>query len=64
MKIQNTLKNIGKNKTIIVIAHRLSTIIDCDKIFVLDKGKIVAQGTHETLLESSKIYRDLYTQET
>lgn len=63
LKIQNTLKNIGKNKTIIVIAHRLSTIIDCDKIFVLDKGKIVAQGPHEMLLETSKIYRDLYAQE-
>ncbi len=63
-KIQNTLKNIGKNKTVVVIAHRLSTIIDCDKIFVLDRGKIVAEGTHESLLKSSKIYRDLYTQET
>lgn len=64
MKIQKTLKNIGRDKTVVVIAHRLSTIIDCDKIFVLDKGKIVAQGTHESLLESSKIYRDLYRKET
>lgn len=63
MHIQKTLKNIGKDKTIIVIAHRLSTILDCDKIYVLDKGKIIAEGTHEMLLETCKNYRDLYAQE-
>ena len=63
-QIQKTLKNIGKDKTVIVIAHRLSTILDCDKIFVVNKGKIVAEGTHEELLETSKIYRDLYAQES
>lgn len=63
MHIQQTLKNIGKNKTIVIIAHRLSTILECDKIYVLDKGKIVASGKHQELLDTCKIYRDLYAQE-
>lgn len=63
LQIQKTLKNIGKEKTIILIAHRLSTVIDCDKIYVIDQGKIVAEGTHQFLLETSKIYQELYNQE-
>ncbi len=45
--------------TMVVIAHRLSTIVDCEKIVVLDKGTIVAQGSHLELLESCPHYRDL-----
>ena len=59
-KIQLSLKNLMKNKTSLIIAHRLSTIIDCDKIILLNKGSIVAVGSHKKLLKSSSIYKNLY----
>ena len=49
--------------TCIVIAHRLSTIRDCDKIVVLDKGRISAIDTHENLMKNSEIYRELVISE-
>lgn len=54
--IQNSLDNIRNKITVIVIAHRLSTIVNCDKIFVLDKGCIKETGTHTELLERGNIY--------
>ena len=61
--IKKTINDLVKDHTIIIIAHRLSTIIDSDNIFVVDKGKCVASGSHEKLLNESKIYRDLYKNE-
>ena len=50
-----------QNITIVVIAHRLSTIIDSDKIFVMEKGKIIEQGSHQELLQGERgLYRKLY----
>lgn len=60
-KVQQSLDEISKQKTTIVIAHRLSTIINADKIIVLDKGKIVEQGTHKQLYALGGIYHNLYT---
>ena len=57
-EIQENLEKISKGKTILVIAHRLSTAADADNIIVLDKGKIVEQGTHEELLRLGKIYQE------
>src|SRR6202011_5160932 len=51
----------GQNKTSFVIAQRISTVLNADQILVLDKGAVVARGTHEELLESSEIYADIYS---
>ena len=59
-KIQKGLSYLTKNKTTLVIAHRLSTILNSERIFVLDKGKVVGQGTHEELLKDSPIYKNFY----
>ena len=47
-----------------MIAHRLSTVIDCDKIFVIDDGRVVSVGNHEYLLKNSEVYQRLYKKET
>ena len=59
-KIQKGLGYLTKNKTTVVIAHRLSTILNSEKIFVLEKGQVVSEGTHEELLENSVIYKNFY----
>ena len=59
-KIQKALNILTKNKTTIVIAHRLSTVLNANKIFVVDNGKIVAEGKHEQLLVNSEIYKNFY----
>jgi ATP-binding cassette subfamily B protein len=58
--IQKLVQNTIKNKTSIVIAHRLSTIISSDKILVLDKGEIVGEGTHATLIQSNSYYKKYF----
>jgi len=58
--IQTALNNVMKDRTTFVIAHRLSTIRNADKIFVVDKGRIVEKGTHEELCEKNGIYKKLY----
>ena len=59
-KIQNAINILIKNKTTLVIAHRLSTILNSDKIFVVEKGKIITSGRHEELLKSSNQYKSFY----
>ena len=61
--IKEAINNIKGEKTVLIVAHRLSTIIDADKIFVLDNGTKVGEGTHEELLENNSIYRELYENE-
>ena len=58
--IQQALNRLMEGRTTFVIAHRLSTIRCADMILVLEKGQIAARGTHENLLETSPLYRDLY----
>ena len=58
-KIQHAIDNLKGNYTIIIIAHRLSTIVNCDKIFMLEEGKIIDSGTHKELLSSCKEYKKL-----
>ena len=62
--IKKTIDNLVKDHTIVIVAHRLSTIIDADIIFVVDNGKVVSSGTHNELLKTSDIYRNLYETES
>lgn len=59
MVVQKSIDVCCKGKTAIIIAHRLSTVKNCDKIFVLKNGSLVAEGTHEQLLENCEYYREL-----
>ncbi|WP_183566397.1 peptidase domain-containing ABC transporter [Mucilaginibacter sp. SP1R1] len=54
---------LSLNKTVIVIAHRLTTIYNADKIVVLDKGKVVEEGTHQALYDQEKFYFNLWNQQ-
>ncbi len=58
--IQKSLSNLMKGKTVIAIAHRLSTLREMDRILVFDKGKIVEEGTHLSLLRKKGVYYKLY----
>ncbi|MBG99048.1 MAG: multidrug ABC transporter ATP-binding protein, partial [Solibacterales bacterium] len=58
--VQQALSNLMKDRTVIVSAHRLSTIYSADKIVVMETGRIVDIGTHEHLLQSSKLYQRLF----
>jgi ABC-type transport system involved in Fe-S cluster assembly fused permease/ATPase subunit len=60
--IMNQLKTMGRDRTTIIVAHRLSTVQDADIIIVLDKGKLVQQGTHHELLRSGGKYAELIRQ--
>ncbi len=62
-KIKEAINTLAKNHTIIMIAHRLSTIIDADTIYFIDKGKIIARGTHQELIKNCRPYQELYEQE-
>ena len=58
--IQESFKNLSKNKTTLMIAHRLSTVIEADKILVIDKGKIVEEGKHADLIRINGHYKKLW----
>ena len=59
-KIQKAINFLTKNRTTIVIAHRLSTILNSDKIYVIDSGKIINEGSHKELLLNSSVYKNFY----
>jgi len=58
--IQEGLRELFTNRTSIVIAHRLSTVLHADRIFVIDEGRVVEQGTHDELVSTGGIYASLY----
>ncbi len=60
LMVQKALENLMKDRTTFVIAHRLSTVRKATRILVMEKGKLVAGGTHEELLQNSPVYRRLY----
>ncbi|MFN8447882.1 MAG: ATP-binding cassette domain-containing protein [Anaerolineae bacterium] len=58
--IQKALDRLMEGRTSFVIAQRISTVLNADLILVLDRGKIVASGKHETLMENSALYAEIY----
>jgi len=63
-KIKQALNELTKNKTTLIISHKLSTIITCEKIYVINKGKIIGEGTHLELVKNSAYYRNLYNKQS
>lgn len=59
-KIQESLRALCKDKTLIIIAHRLSTVVDCDQIILIENGAVNDRGTHESLLKSSELYQKMW----
>lgn len=62
-EILKRLKSFMKDRTSIIISHRISTVKDCDKIFVLENGKIAEEGNHDELIELNGIYADLHNKQ-
>jgi ABC-type multidrug transport system fused ATPase/permease subunit len=61
LAIKEAIALLHHKVTQVIIAHRLSTVMNADQIIVLDAGRIVAMGTHHELLQTSQIYKKLYT---
>jgi ATP-binding cassette subfamily B protein len=58
-KVQDALKVLMKGRTTLIIAHRLATIMHADRILLIDKGRLIAEGSHQELLSSSELYKKL-----
>ncbi|HYC88989.1 MAG TPA: ABC transporter ATP-binding protein [Thermoanaerobaculia bacterium] len=63
-KILQALRSIRKGRTVLIVSHRVSSVKDADHIVVLDEGRIVERGTHDTLVERGGYYADLYRRQT
>ncbi|MDO9099121.1 MAG: ABC transporter ATP-binding protein [Caldisericota bacterium] len=60
VRIQDALLRVHHHTTVFIVAQRISTVLNADKILVLDKGRIVAEGVHQELMQTSSIYREIY----
>ena len=58
--IQKAISEITKDKTVIMIAHRLSTVKNVDKIYVVDAGRIIEEGSHDDLVENKGLYSRMW----
>jgi ABC-type multidrug transport system fused ATPase/permease subunit len=59
-EVQSALDDLARNRTTLVVAHRLSTVLEADRILVIERGRLVEQGTHAELLRQGGVYRDLF----
>ena len=57
--MRRRLKEVTQDATVLIVAQRVGTIMDADQIIVLDKGEIVGRGTHDELMQSNDIYREI-----
>jgi len=62
-QVQKAIENLIENKTTIIIAHRLSTVKNVNKIFVIENGAVIEQGSHNELINDSVVYKKLYNQQ-
>ena len=62
--IQESLKKLMRGKTVIAIAHRLSTLKEMDKLVIMDKGKIIEEGSHGELIGQNGVYAEFYNMQT
>ena len=62
--IREALQNLMENRTTFIIAHRIQSIMNADKILIMEDGKVLHQGTHQSLLKESQIYQDIYKMQT
>jgi len=61
--VQANLARISRGRTVVIVSHRLSTLTGCDAIVVLERGKVDMMGTHRQLLDSCKVYQELWYQQ-
>jgi len=61
-EVMDAIKSASKDRTVIMIAHRLSTVQNCDVIYLMEKGDIIAEGTYEELLASNATFRKMAKQ--
>ena len=57
--VMEAMENLRKKITVIIISHRLNIVKNCDIIFLLDKGQLIAQGTYSELVQSNKIFEEM-----
>ena len=58
--IMEVIRELARTRTVLLISHRLSNVVASDRIYLLDQGKILEQGTHQELMEQQGVYRKLY----